>query len=39
LRKRFVDTWLAAQFDPKGPSAENVKAIDKLDQKYAKSLA
>jgi ribose 5-phosphate isomerase B len=39
LAKAIVDTWLAAQFDPKGPSAENVKAIDKLDQKYAKTPA
>jgi RpiB/LacA/LacB family sugar-phosphate isomerase len=37
LAKAIVDTWLAAQFDPKGPSADNVKAIDKLDEKYAKS--
>jgi ribose 5-phosphate isomerase B len=39
LAKAIVDTWLAAQFDPKGPSADNVKAIDKLDQKYAKTPA
>jgi len=39
LAKAIVDTWLASQFDPKGASADNVKAIDKLDQKYAKSLA
>jgi len=39
LAKAIVDTWLASQFDPKGPSAENVKAIDKLDQKYAKTPA
>ena len=39
LAKAIVDTWLASQFDPKGPSAENVKAIDKLDEKYAKTPA
>jgi ribose 5-phosphate isomerase B len=39
LAKAIVDTWLASQFDPKGASADNVKAIDKLDQKYAKTLA
>ena len=39
LAKAIVDTWLASQFDPKGPSADNVKAIDKLDQKYAKTPA
>jgi ribose 5-phosphate isomerase B len=39
LAKAIVDTWLAAQFDPKGPSAENVKAVDRLDQKYAKTPA
>lgn len=37
LAKAIVDTWLAAQFDPKGPSAENVKAIDRLDGKYART--
>jgi ribose 5-phosphate isomerase B len=39
LAKAIVDTWLASQFDPKGPSAENVKAIDRLDEKYAKAPA
>jgi ribose 5-phosphate isomerase B len=33
LAKAIVDTWINAEFDPKGPSAENVKAIDRLDQK------
>jgi ribose 5-phosphate isomerase B len=37
LAKAIVDTWLAAQFDPKGASADNVKAIDRLDEKYAKA--
>jgi RpiB/LacA/LacB family sugar-phosphate isomerase len=39
LAKAIVDTWLASQFDPKGASADNVKALDKLDAKYAKSPA
>jgi ribose 5-phosphate isomerase B len=35
LAKAIVDTWLASEFDPKGPSAANVEAIDKLDAKYS----
>lgn len=31
LAKTIVDTWLASDFDPNGPSAANVAAIDKLD--------
>jgi D-erythrulose 4-phosphate isomerase len=31
LAKAIVDTWLASQFDPKGSSATNVEAINKLD--------
>jgi ribose 5-phosphate isomerase B len=31
LAKAIVDTWLASEFDPKGASAKNVEAIDKLD--------
>jgi ribose 5-phosphate isomerase B len=31
LAKAIVDTWLASEFDPKGSSAKNVEAIDKLD--------
>ncbi|TIT57953.1 MAG: ribose-5-phosphate isomerase, partial [Mesorhizobium sp.] len=27
----IVDTWLASEFDEKGPSAGNVQAINKLD--------
>jgi len=34
LAKAIVDTYLASNFDPKGPSAGNVEAIDKLDAKY-----
>ena len=34
LAKAIVDTWLAAEFDPKGASASNVAAIDALDRKY-----
>lgn len=36
LAKAIVDTYLASAFDPKGPSAANVDAIDKLDHKYVK---
>jgi D-erythrulose 4-phosphate isomerase len=31
LAKAIVDTWLASEFDPKGSSATNVEAINKLD--------
>lgn len=31
LAKTIVDTWLASSFDPEGPSAENVRAINNLD--------
>ncbi|EMS95649.1 ribose-5-phosphate isomerase B [Agrobacterium tumefaciens str. Cherry 2E-2-2] len=31
LAKAIVDTWLASSFDPDGPSAGNVQAINKLD--------
>lgn len=31
LAKTIVDVWLASAFDPKGPSAANVEAIDRLD--------
>lgn len=31
LAKSIVDSWLAAAFDPQGPSAGNVEAIDRLD--------
>jgi ribose 5-phosphate isomerase B len=37
LAKAVVDTWLASDFDPKGSSASNVGAIDKLDGKYSKA--
>jgi D-erythrulose 4-phosphate isomerase len=36
LAKTIVEAWLASTFDPHGASAENVKAIDRLDEKYAK---
>ena len=32
LAKAIVDKWLASEFDPKGPSASNVEAINRLDQ-------
>jgi D-erythrulose 4-phosphate isomerase len=31
LAKAIVDTWLASEFDPKGQSAANVEAINRLD--------
>lgn len=31
LAKTIVDTWLASDFDPKGSSAKNVEAINRLD--------
>lgn len=31
LAKAIVDMWLASEFDPKGTSADNVAAIDRLD--------
>ena len=31
LAKSIADVWLASEFDPKGSSAANVAAIDKLD--------
>jgi ribose 5-phosphate isomerase B len=31
LAKSIVDAWLASVFDPNGPSAGNVQAIDRLD--------
>ncbi len=33
LAKSIADAWLASEFDPNGPSAGNVQAIDKLDAK------
>ncbi len=32
LAKAIVDKYLASTFDPNGPSAENVKAVDRLDE-------
>jgi RpiB/LacA/LacB family sugar-phosphate isomerase len=37
LAKAIVDTWLASDFDPAGPSAGNVAAIDRLDAGKARS--
>ena len=34
LAKAIVDTYLASNFDPQGPSAGNVEAIGKIDAKY-----
>ena len=33
LAKAIVDTWLASEFDPKGASAANVEAVNRLDQR------
>jgi ribose 5-phosphate isomerase B len=33
LAKSIADAWLNSEFDPKGPSAGNVEAIDRLDAK------
>src|SRR4029078_4414505 len=30
--RAIVDTWLASEFDPKGPSAANVEAINRVDE-------
>ena len=38
LAKGIVDVFLASEFDPNGPSAKNVDATGKIDQKYGKSL-
>jgi D-erythrulose 4-phosphate isomerase len=35
LAKSIVDTWLSSEFDPKGASASNVEAINKLDGSLA----
>ena len=34
LAKTIVNAWLMSEFDPAGPSADNVKAIEGLDRKY-----
>jgi RpiB/LacA/LacB family sugar-phosphate isomerase len=35
LAKAIVDKWLESDFDPNGSSADNVKAIDRLDNDKA----
>ncbi len=35
LAKAIVDTWIASEFDPEGPSAGNVEAINRLDTEKA----
>jgi len=35
LAKAIVDTWLASEFDPKGPSVANVEAVNRLDASRA----
>ena len=34
LAKAIVDSWLASTFDPTGPSAGNVEAMNRVDAKY-----
>ena len=36
LAKDIADAWLSKSFDPEGPSARNVQAIDAVDAKYRK---
>ncbi len=36
LAKTIINAWLASEFDPQGPSAGNVDAVNELDQKYRK---
>jgi RpiB/LacA/LacB family sugar-phosphate isomerase len=36
LAKAIVDTWLASTFDPAGPSAGNVEAMNRVDAKFHK---
>ena len=38
LAKGIVDVFLASEFDPNRPSAKNVDATGKIDQKNGKSL-
>ena len=33
LAKTIVDVWLASEFDPAGPSAANVQAVNRLDER------
>ena len=37
LAKTIADAWLASAFDPRGRSADNVRAIDRVDAKYSKA--
>ena len=37
LAKAIVDSWLASEFDPKGSSAANVDAINRLDKSAKRS--
>lgn len=37
LAKVIVDTFLASEFDPNGASADNVRAIDRLDERMRRS--
>ncbi|MEP1209233.1 MAG: RpiB/LacA/LacB family sugar-phosphate isomerase [Rhizobiaceae bacterium] len=35
LAKTIVDAYLQSDFDPQGPSADNVRAIENVDAKYS----
>ncbi len=37
LAKAIVDTFLRSEFDPMGPSAANVAALNEVDSRHAKS--
>mgnify|MGYP001814862395 CR=1 FL=1 len=37
LAKDIADTFLSAVFDPQGRSADNVAAVNRVDQKYSKT--
>ncbi len=39
LAKSIVEAYLRAHFDPTGPSAANVRAIDSLDARHIKPLS
>jgi ribose 5-phosphate isomerase B len=34
LAKTIVRAWLESEFDPQGPSARNLAAVEELDEKY-----
>jgi len=34
LAKTIADAWLETSFDENGPSADNVMAVNQVDQRY-----